>query len=233
MKYFHAQALLLLFVFYVSCGRGNKPGTPKENSTRETGNMFTTLGADEKYLHTKYEYTDSTGKRLIIQNSLSKGGMRYTDANGKVYVYVVFWSRIINETDTTLEFKIDFPLNSYELPSLRGKYFNISIAPDTMTLDREHLFDHGLTDIKSLLDRSIHKPSSLKRSINPKGSTGFYVVLLSPVGSANGTIRTGLSLKGEDLFYRINVDGSRSNGQSSDKEIHCGSIGLKKFGLRG
>jgi hypothetical protein len=39
-------------------------------------------------------------------------------------------------------------------------------------------------------------------------------------------MRTGLSLKGQDLFYRIKNDGSNSNTESSDKEINCGSIHL-------
>ena len=36
-----------------------------------------------------------------------------------------------------------------------------------------------------------------------------------------GTLRTGLSLKGQNLFYRIN-----------DKEILCGKIDLTKLMLR-
>jgi hypothetical protein len=64
----------------------------------------------------------------------------------------------------------------------------------------------------------------LKRTIAPKGSSGFYVVILSLIEGAHGTMRTGLSLKGQGLFYRIKVDGSKSNSKSSDKEIYCGSI---------
>jgi hypothetical protein len=60
----------------------------------------------------------------------------------------------------------------------------------------------------------------LKRTINPKESTAFYVVTLSTHGVA-GTLRAGLSLKGQNLFYRIN-----------DKEILCGKIDLTKLMLR-
>jgi hypothetical protein len=111
-----------------------------------------------------------------------------------------------------------------EVPSLPGKYFKILVPPDTMTLDKEPLFNHGLTDLESFLDKSIHKSSSLKRTINPKESSGFFVVMLCLIEGAHGTMRTGLSLKGQNLFYRIKVDGSKSNSKSSDKEIHCGSI---------
>ncbi len=79
----------------------------------------------------------------------------------------------------------------------------------------------GLTDLDSFLDNSIHKSSSFKRTINPKESSGFYVVMLCLVEGAHGTMRTGLSLKGQNLFYRIN-----------DKEILCGKIDLTKLMLR-
>ena len=216
MKYEHVYALFLMVVFHTSCGGQNKPDPPKEKIKSETKDVSTS-----GWIDTKYEYTDSNGASLIIQNSFPRGGVKYTDPNGEVYVYAVFWTRIINETDNPLKLKIDFPVDSYEDPTLPGKYFKILVPPDTMTLDKEPLFNHGLTDLKSFLDNNIHKSSSLKRTINPKESSGFYVVMLCLIEGAHGTLRTGLSLKGQNLFYRIN-----------DKEIHCGSINLKKLMLR-
>ena len=73
-----------------------------------------------------------------------------------------------------------------------------------MTLDKFPLINYGLKDIESFLDKRIHKPSSLKRTINPKESNAFYVVILSPTTEgASGILRTGLSPKGQNLFYRI------------------------------
>jgi hypothetical protein len=218
-------ALFFVSFFHTSCGQ-NQTNSPKDNIKSETKDIVTSPGSDERNFHTKYEYADSIGKRLIIQNSYPRGGIKYTDSNGEVYVYAVFWTRIINETDNPLELKIDFPVNSYEVPSLPGKYYKILVPPDTMTIDKEPLFNHGLADLESFLDKSIHKSSSLKRTINPKESSGFYVVILCLVEGAHGTMRTGLSLKGQDLFYRIKNDGSKSNTKSSDKEINCGSITL-------
>jgi hypothetical protein len=217
--------LFLMSVFLTSCGQ-SQTNSPKETIKAETKDIVTSPGSDARNIHTKYEYADSIGKRLIIQNSIPRGGIKYTDSNGEVYVYAVFWTRIINETDNPLELKIDFPVNSYEVPSLPGKYYKILVPPDTMTIDKEPLFNHGLADLESFLDKSIHKSSSLKRTINPKESSGFYVVILCLVEGAHGTMRTGLSLKGQDLFYRIKNDGSKSNTKSSDKEINCGSITL-------
>lgn len=88
----------------------------------------------------------------------------------------------------------------------------------------------GLTDLDSFLDNSIHKPSSLKRTINPKESSGFYVVMLfirpksgwqRAKGDGDGTTRAGFSLKEQNLFYRINGN-----------EIHCGKVNFKKFMLK-
>jgi hypothetical protein len=213
-------ALFLMSVFLSSCGQ-NQTNSTKDNIKPETKDVVTSPGSNDPNIHTKYEYKDSTGKSLIIQNSFPRGGMKYTDPNGEIYVYAIFWTGIINETDNPLELKINFPVDSYELPSLPGKYYKILVPPDTMTLDKFPLFNYGLTHLESFLDKSIHKSSSLKRTIDPKESSGFYVVMLCLIEGAHGTLRTGLSLKGQNFFYRIN-----------DKEIHCGKINLKNLILK-
>jgi hypothetical protein len=107
-----------------------------------------------------------------------------------------------------------------------------------MTSDKEALFNYGLTDIDSFLDNSIHKPSSLKRTINPKESSGFFVVKLSLIseGPRGGgdILRTGLTLKGQDLFYRVSVykNSPAPSSLISEKDIDCGSISLKNLMLR-
>jgi hypothetical protein len=219
-KFVKLFALFLMSVFCTSCGQ-NQTNAPKHNTKSETKDIATSPASNEKDIYTKYEYIDSIGKRLIIQNGFPRGGIKYTDPNGEVYMYAIFWTRIINETDNPLELRIDFPVDSYEVPSLPGKYYKILVPPDTMTLDKFPLFNYGLTDLKSFLDNSIHKSSSLKRTINPKESSGFYVVILCLVEGAHGTMRTGLSLKEQNLFYSVN-----------DKEIHCGKINLKNLRLK-
>jgi hypothetical protein len=105
-----------------------------------------------------------------------------------------------------------------------------------MTLDKIPLFNYGLTGLDSFLDKNIHKPSSLKRTINPKESIGFYVVKLGLVSEgprgAGDILRTGLSLKGQDLFYRVSVYNGTAPSSISEKEINCGSINLKNFLLQ-
>jgi len=233
MKYIQVYALLLMFVFCTSCGQ-SQTNSPKENSKAETKNIDTSPRPNAINFNPRYEYTDSVGKRLIIQNSFPKGGP-YTDPNGKKYFKVIFWTRLINETDNPLELKIDFPVDSYEFPSLPGKYYKVLVPPDIMTIDKEALYDYGFTGLKSFLDNSIHKPSSLKRIINPKESSGFYVVILSQAtqGAPGGILRTGLSLKGQDLFYRISLYASTpAHSLMDEKEIQCGSINLKNLILK-
>ncbi|MBA0883473.1 hypothetical protein [Flavobacterium undicola] len=217
MKYAHVYALLLMSALCISCeGQNKKTPLSKQNIQSETKDVVTSPGSNEG----KYEYTDSMGKRLIIQNSFPKGGLKYKYPDGKGYVYAVFWTRIINETDNPLELKIDFPVESYELPSIPGHYFRLFFPPDTMTIDKEPLSDYGLRGLKSFLDNAFYKPSSLKMTISPKESSAFYVVTLSEQG-VTGPIRTGFTFKDQNVFYSINKN-----------EIHCGKINLKNLMLQ-
>jgi hypothetical protein len=201
-----------------SCGQSSK-------STPETVDIETVNSVR------KYEYADSMGKRLIIHNSFPKSGGSYTDPNGKKYVYAVFWTRITNETINPIELTIDFPLDSFEITSSSDNYMKLLLPSDTMTIDKEPLYDYGLS-IKSFLDTGINKSYSLKRTINPKESTAFYVVMLSNKG-VDGTLRTGLSLKGHNLFYKISAYKSISGHPLMDeKEINCGSINLNNLLLK-
>lgn len=235
MKYIHIFALFLMIVFEDACGQ--KQRNPlKDNTRSETKDTVISRMFNDPDLHSRYEYTNAAGKRVIIQNGYPRGGSRYTDPDGEVYGYAVFWSRIINETDEPLELAIDF-LDSYEVPSLPGKHFKIVVPPDTMTRDKEGFFNYGLTNVASFLDNSIHKPSSLKRTINPKESGGFYFLKLSLVSEGlqggGDILRTGLGLKGQDLFYRVSVYNSspRPSVAISEKDIECGSINLKNLRL--
>ena len=219
--------LIMVTTGLFSCGQASK-STPKTVAI-ETSNSAKN-GQNDKDVYAKYVYADSSGKKVIIENSFPRGGTKYTDSDGKECSYAVFFTRIINETDNALELKIDLPKNSYEISNFPGKYFELLIPADTMTLDKIPLFSYGLTDIESFLDTNIHKPSSYKRTINPKESSGFYFVMFILTLEATGMTRTELSLKGQDLFYKI----SRYSNTTliDEKEIRCGSINLKNLILQ-
>jgi hypothetical protein len=156
------------------------------------------------YIDTEIKYTDSTGKGVIIQNSLPKGGRGFTDATGRKFGYRVFWTRVINEAATPLELTINFPADSFPLPS-PDSYMKVFLPPDTMTLDKETLHDYGATGLKSFFDTVLHTPTMLQRTINPKQACLFYIVVLRH-HSGSGTPRGGLVLKEQDLFYKINPE---------------------------
>lgn len=212
-----ATITIILVIVLFSCKQGNK-SVDKEplNSVKTTEKNKKSINNTDKSVYSKYEY-DFKGKRLIVQNSLPKGGITYVDPKGNEYIYAVFWTRIINETDNSIEFKINFPLDSYEIPALPGKYYKTLIPSDTMTIQKIPLFNYGLANLEPFFDKNIDKPSSLKRTIQPKESTGFYVVTFRLIGGDKyGVLRTELSLKGQNLYYKIR-----------DKEILCGSIEIK------
>ena len=173
-----------------------------------TGNLDSVYLGNLDSINTKYEYTESNGARLIIQNSFPERIIYYTDPKGKKYTCAVFATRIINETFDSLELTIDFPLDSLEIPSSSGNYYTKLL-----------LSSDPFNDYSTFLDNNRYKSSSLKRTINTKGISTFYVVALFNLGTG-GVMRAGLSLKEQYLFYRIN-----------DKEIACGKMNLKNLRL--
>jgi hypothetical protein len=229
MKYIQVYALFQMLVFCTSCGGQNKTDPPKDNIKSETKDIVTSPGSNERY-PTKYEYTDSIGKSLFIINSFRKGGP-YIDPKGKSYGKVIFWTRLINETDNPLELKIDFSVDSFDVPGLPGKYYKVLVPPDTMTIEKESLYDYGMIGLKHFLDNNIHKPSSLKRTINPKESSGFYIVILFD-HEVGAPFRTGLSIKGQNLVCRISRASEARPPLISEKEITCGSINFKNLILQ-
>ncbi|MDQ6530678.1 hypothetical protein [Flavobacterium sp. LHD-85] len=215
--------LVLITMIFLSCKQGSESGPKSISNTEKTiEKNKKSANSNDKSIYTKYEYTDSNGKSLIVQNSLPKGGIKYIDPKGNEYVYAVFWTRIINETDDSVELKLKFPLDSYEIPGLPGKYYKTLIPPDTMTIQKIPLFNYGLKNLEPFYDKNIDKPSSLKKIIKPKESTGFYVVTFRLIGGDKyDVLRTELSLKGKNLFYKIR-----------DKEILCGSINYTPYKIK-
>lgn len=173
---------------------------------------FTVLGQN---FDTEFKYTDSINKGITIQNSLPKGGLKYTDLTGKEYVYAVFWTCITNETTSTLELTINFPNDSFTVPSSPDTKFQLYLPSEEMTIEKEPSFNYGL-DLKYFLDKNINKPSQLERTINPNESCLFYVITLYNQG-VNGVLRAELELQKQDLFYKI-----------TGNVIKCGRIVAKK-----
>jgi len=161
--------------------------------------------------------TETKSEGVLIQNSFPKGGLRYIDSSGNEFVYAIFWTRIVNETATPLELTINFPADSLAISTPPNNYLKLFLPPETMTPGKVSMFNYGL-DLKSFLDISFHKPTSLQKTINPKGECVFYIATLSYM-PYNGAVRAGLILKGRDLFYKINM---------LDSLVPCGQVVVKK-----
>jgi len=195
MKYVQIYALLLIFIFCTSCKGQNKTELPKNDIKSETKDVIASYGPDDNKLYRQ---------GVIIQNSLGPKGGPYTDSTGKRFGYGIFWTRVINESATPLELTINFPADSFAIPPSPGSYLKLFLPPDdTMTLDKESLYDYGAKGLKSFLDTGLNKPTTLQRTINPKEEYLFYIGAISY--QSGGMVRAGLVLKDQDLFYRISI----------------------------
>lgn len=179
------------------------PSKVELKGSENTKNQDSVTISLDKFIDTKYEFVDYTGKPLIIENSLPKGGQIYTDINGKEYVYAIFWTQITNKMDSPFEVNVTFPADSLELPSSPGNYFKLFLPSEKMTPSKAPLFNFGLEDLNSVLNGKFENPSTLVRTVNPNETSRFYVVSLFKKG-VNGVVRAGMSLNNEKIYYRVN-----------------------------
>ena len=177
-----------------------------------------------RYIYTDTTYTSSTGKEIIIQNGLPKGGhvegKPYTDSIGNKYFFAAFWTRIINRTNTTLELKLNFPADPFPLSSSPDPYLKLFLPADTMTVDKLSSLGYGLRGIKSFLDTNFNNATSLQKTIKPNEEHFFYITTIAY--QAGGPARSAIILKEHELFYRISM------GPYGPIEIPCGELVVKE-----
>jgi hypothetical protein len=155
------------------------------------------------WVDTEVTYTDSSGKTIKVYSSYPKGGGGYINSGGKDYSYVIFWTRIVNESATPLKMTVKFPVDSFSIFPSPLSYIKLLIPPDTMTLEKIPLGDYGLNNLKSILDAGFKKPGALERTLNPNDECFFYIPVF--IHQARGTARATIILKEHDLFYRISI----------------------------
>lgn len=226
------KSILLLILTTMSlyaCGQNDKTTTDTKVNAAKTAAKKTKYKSNIKthgftrasYMHTEATYTDSTGNGIIIQNSYPRGGPISTP-NGR-YGHAVFWSRIINKTDITLELDLNFPADSIVIEPATNTHFKLLVPPDIMTPDKLSTFGFGLKYIETFVAKNFYKPSQFQRTIKPNEDAMFYVILLSHLAPTDkGVTRTGLFLEGQDLFYELEDLDSQS-----DKFVPSGSISFK------
>ena len=150
-------------------------------------------------------YSETISDGVIIQNSFPKGGL-YNGPTNKNFHYsnLVFYTRVINKTAAPLELVINFSADSIAIPNSPDTFVKLFLPSDTMTVDKQILFNYGVRDLESF-----DKPTSFQRTINPNEECLFNVVAIFYQTTAiardgqRGGNRAELVLKGQDLFYRM------------------------------
>ena len=165
-------------------------------------------------------YSETNNNGIIIQNSFPKGGP-YTGQTKKHfnYSYLVFYSRVINQTEKAFELKINFPADSIGIPNSLDTFVKLFLPPDKMTLEKQNLFSYGVTEFESFDNATM-----FQKTLNPNEDCLFYVVAIfyqtkaSAQNQQRGGNRTELVLEGQQLFYKMlpQID-----------SMHCGEINFK------
>ncbi len=180
------------------------------------------------FMHTEWEYLDSVGTGIIIQNSFPKGGghldstsmVGYPAPTGTHYGCAVFWTRVINKTAAPLELSMKMPADSFVISAPPDNYFKVFLAPGIMTPDKLSMQNYGIIGLKSFLDTSFHTPSTLQHTIAPNEEYVFYVTVLSHV-TGGGVLRAGLTAEEQSLIYQI------TSGSLNTISIPCGQLTFK------
>ena len=198
--------LLLVFLWLGSCTHRTNLSTGQV--TKNNQDQLSLIHNIEKtsgyrYIHTDTTYDTANGSGITIQNSVPKGGniepgIPYTDSTGKTYFFAAFWTRIINGTNTAIEFTVNFPADSFPLSSSSDAYLKLLVPPDSMTVDKLSLYSYGLTGMKSFVDTNFNHATRLRKTINPNEEHMFYVVTVAY--HAGGPARSSIILKDKDLL---------------------------------
>ena len=86
-------------------------------------------------------YSEYTYDSITIQNSYPKGGP-YTGPITEYYnySYLVFFSRVINETGNPKELSLDFSADSIPIPNSPDTFVKLFLPTDTMTMEKTKPF---------------------------------------------------------------------------------------------
>jgi hypothetical protein len=85
----------------------------------------------------------------------------------------VFFTRVVNETDTPLELMINFSADSIPIPHSPDTFVKLFLPSDTMSHDKQSLYDYGVTELESF-----DKPTRFQKTISPNEECLFYVVAI-------------------------------------------------------
>jgi hypothetical protein len=170
------------------------------------------VGPIRNWIDTEVKYSFANQKDVIFTHSLPKGGGQY-NLKGIKYNHVVFWTRINNQTSTPIKLQVTFPDITYlQSPDAHIK---ILLPKDTMSHEKEQLFNYGRTGFEFLLNDNTRQVKTLIKTIDPKKDYYFYIPVF--MHEINGSARASIVLKGEKLFYKISIG-------KDTAFIPCGSL---------
>jgi hypothetical protein len=165
--------------------------------------------------YSKVVYNSSVKNKIIITNSLPKGG-GIVSYKGKEYNYFIFWTNVRNESPSTLDLKIKFPtIISFEFNESHAK---VLFTKSNMTIDKEQEFDYGLTDIPSLLNNESNQLKDLNNRISPYKNYLFYSAIF--IQKTKWPVRAEYILNDKNLFYKITAG-------TDVVMVPCGSLDFK------
>lgn len=168
------------------------------------------------WVDSELKHADSKGNLVKFTNSFPRGG-GVVYKNGKKYSYVVFWTRMYNQSNNPLELKVKFPeVTFFKLPD---SYIQIVLPKETMSMEKVQSFDYGLTNLQSILNDESSQLSILKKNINPNEDYIFYTAVFIHI-EGWGPARAKFELKDQDLFYKISMG-------SETTMVPCGSLNFK------
>jgi hypothetical protein len=122
-----------------------------------------------------------------------------------------------NQSATPIELKVKFPeVTFFKSPD---SYIKIVLPKETMKIEKEQLFDYGLTNFQSLLNDESNQLGILQKKIGPKEDYLFYVTVFIHI-KGSGSARTKFELNDKELFYKISIG-------SDTTLIPCGSLDFK------
>ncbi|WP_235297245.1 hypothetical protein [Portibacter marinus] len=234
MRLLHILLILLLCLGSCQQFRGSRDADggkeletfPFQAKKNTTSSSISELG---RFLYTDSVYTFAEGQKLMIQNSLPKGGViapdgsQYDDSKGRSFAFAVFWTRVVNEGHQILEIDMSFPSDSFAIFRDNDSFLKLFLPEDSLHVEFLSEFNYGLRDLKTYLDSNFNKSTKMFKRLYPGEEHMFYIATLAY--RASGTPRAALFLKGNSIYYKMSLS-ELENGI-----VPCGQISFKHEGF--
>ncbi len=150
-------------------------------------------------------YSETNNNGIIIQNSYPKGGP-YTGATENHFNHssLVFFTRVANTTNEAIEMTMNFSADSIAIPNSPGTYMKIFLPSDTMSFEKEKLYNYGVSHLNSF-----NTPTGFCKIIEAHEEYLFYVVTIfyqiskDLTDQYRGGNRAELVMENQVLYYNM------------------------------